>query len=97
MGGGLGSGKGEEAVTRDLVTVGQGLSCWVEFPEILTLSYSFHSGPGHPFLAERSTGCRNQSAAPFHPSLQHTQTDIHTHPFAVTPVDPASSQQIPEA
>lgn len=85
---------GKETVIRDLVTVGQGLcscACWVGFPEMLALSYSFHSGSGHLFLAGRRACCLDQSAAPFRPSLQHT----HTHPLALTPVA-QTSLQIPE-
>lgn len=61
------------------------LCCWVGFPEIHTLSYSFHSGSGRPSLAGRRAGCLDPSAAPFHPSLRHTP------PLAVTLVAQASS------
>lgn len=84
---------GKETVVRDPVTEGQGLhssACWVEFPEMHTLSYSFHSDSGHPFLAGRRACCLDQSAASFRPSRQHT------HPLAVTP-EAQDFLQIPES
>lgn len=52
-------------------------ACWVGFPEMCTLSYSFHSGFGLLFLAGQTAGCLDQSAAPFCPSLQHTPSSCN--------------------
>lgn len=63
-------------------------ACWVGFPEMCTLSYSFHSGSGLLFLA-------GQRQAAWTSQLLLSAPPSSTHPLAAMPVTQASSLEEP--